>query len=192
MTDASSTSAASQPSRGPIRTEPITVGILETHETCVSQQTRNSVVAELFEKNPSLPGILVTRESNGVSHTELTGVIPRAPLLERLSHKFWPELFLPRTVESLTEILRLDPLIVNEDFPVEEASFLAMQRPTDQVFETDCAATSIRSILAAGHPHADGGPGPGPARRESADPETETGRRVSQRSQESISREHEP
>lgn len=135
MTDASSTSAASQPSRGPIRTEPITVGILETHETCVSQKTRNSVVAELFEKNPSLPGILVTRESNGASHTELTGVIPRAPLLERLSHKFWPELFLPRTVESLTEILRLDPLIVNEDFPVEEASFLAMQRPTDQVFE---------------------------------------------------------
>ncbi|MDA0810291.1 MAG: ATP-binding protein [Planctomycetota bacterium] len=135
MTDASSTSASSQPSRGPIRTEPITVGILETHETYVSQKTRNSVVAELFEKNPSLPGILVTRESNDASHTELTGVIPRAPLLERLSHKFWPELFLPRTVESLTEILRLDPLIVNEDFPVEEASFLAMQRPTDQVFE---------------------------------------------------------
>ncbi|MDA1160174.1 MAG: hypothetical protein O2983_11230 [Planctomycetota bacterium] len=96
MTDASSTSASSQPSRGPIRTEPITVGILETHETYVSQKTRNSVVAELFEKNPSLPGILVTRESNDASHTELTGVIPRAPLLERLSHKFWPELFLPR------------------------------------------------------------------------------------------------
>lgn len=133
MTATPRTPSASSPVQ--IIAEPITVGILDAHETQVSQQSRNSVVAELFQKNPSLPGILVTNESEDQAEIKLSGLIPRAPFLERLSHKFWPELFLPRAVDTLTEILRLDPLVINEDFPVEEASFLAMQRPTDQVFE---------------------------------------------------------
>ena len=115
--------------------ESLTVRVLDSHDSQVSQHSRNSIVAELFEKNPTLPGILVTCESADSSKSRLFGLIPRAPFLERLSHKFWPELFLPKSVESLTEILRLSPLIVNDDFPVEEASFLAMQRSADQVFE---------------------------------------------------------
>ncbi|MBI1310741.1 response regulator [bacterium] len=106
-----------------------TAGQLTCHAAVIDSQVRTSSVAERFEQQPALPGVIV------LAGGKLLGLIPRARFLERLSHKFWPELFLPRPVSQVTEVLRPDPLQVNEDCSIAEASHLAMQRPGDAVFE---------------------------------------------------------
>lgn len=128
------------PGKSPVGPEtnsdvPSTVGDLTCHEVTISRYARNSVVVELFEKNPSLPGILIVDEAVSESECSLFGLLPRAVFLERLSHKFWPEIYLSKSVDALTDIYRDDPLIVSCASSVEAASSQATKRPTDQVFE---------------------------------------------------------
>ena len=106
-----------------------TAGQLNCHAAVIEGQLRASIVADRFEQQADLPGIIVLREGS------LLGIIPRARFLERLSHKFWPELFLPRPVSQVGEVLRPDPLVLTEDTEIAEASSAALQRPGDAVFE---------------------------------------------------------
>jgi signal transduction histidine kinase/CheY-like chemotaxis protein len=106
-----------------------TVGQLTCHSAAVDVDERTSSVAERFEKEATLPGIIALQSG------QVRGLIPRARFLERLSHKFWPELFLPRPVAQVTEVLRTDPLVIGEDRTIADASNLALQRSGDAVFE---------------------------------------------------------
>ena len=106
-----------------------TAGQLNCHSAVIDGQVRTSVVASRFEQQADLPGIIVLQ--NGA----LLGVIPRTRFLERLSHKFWPELFLPKPVSQVGEVLRPNPLVLTEDSQIAEASSAALQRQGDEVFE---------------------------------------------------------
>jgi signal transduction histidine kinase/DNA-binding response OmpR family regulator len=106
-----------------------TAGQLHCHAAVVDSHVRTSSIAEQLERQATLPGIIVLHEDR------ILGLVPRARFLERLSHKFWPELFLPKPVAQVTEVLRTDPLTISEDCSLAEASKLAMQRPGDSVFE---------------------------------------------------------
>jgi len=106
-----------------------TAGQLACHAAVVDAQVRTSSVAEQFERQPALPGVIVLQAG------QVLGIVPRGRFLERLSHKFWPELFLPKPVSQVVEVLRTEPLLISEDCSIAEASSLAMQRAGDSVFE---------------------------------------------------------
>ena len=69
---------------------PCTVAELPMSQRWVSPATATAVVADLFERNASLVGVMLGDER------ELLGVVLRSRLLERLSQPFALELYLKR------------------------------------------------------------------------------------------------
>jgi signal transduction histidine kinase/DNA-binding NarL/FixJ family response regulator len=110
------------------------VGDLPTHRAEVDCSVRNSVVLKMLEQQAALPGILVVRHA-GTPDRQVLGLLPRARFLEKLSHKFWPEIYLHKSLEHLGELLRPNPIVVREDCSIAVAAYLAMHRPQESVFE---------------------------------------------------------
>ncbi len=73
----------------------------------VSPTTATAVLAELFERNPSLVGVIVADEH------ELLGIVARSRLLERLSQPFALELYLKRPVRMMHDVIDSDPDIMD-------------------------------------------------------------------------------
>jgi signal transduction histidine kinase/DNA-binding response OmpR family regulator len=95
----------------------------------VPGHVRASEVADGFVSDLSLPGIIV------INHGVLQGMVPRQEFQERLTRKFWPELFLSRPISEIDDVIRTDPLVVSEQLSVAEAASRAMQRSGETVFE---------------------------------------------------------
>jgi signal transduction histidine kinase/DNA-binding NarL/FixJ family response regulator/HPt (histidine-containing phosphotransfer) domain-containing protein len=108
---------------------PLVVADLPMSDHRVAPQTPTAAVAEMFERNPALVGVMVA------SDQELLGVVSRAGLLERLSQPFALELYLKRPISLLQDVIDSNPDIMTAGAFIQEAAHAALSRPTERTYE---------------------------------------------------------
>jgi signal transduction histidine kinase/DNA-binding response OmpR family regulator len=95
----------------------------------VSPETATAQVAELFDRNPALVGVIVHGER------ELLGVVSRTRLLERLSQPFALELYLKRAIRQMHDVIDSEPDVMAAVADIQEAAHAALSRPTARAYE---------------------------------------------------------
>src|SRR6476469_6269154 len=78
-------------------TPDFTIGHLPCHDFQVSAATLGQVVAERFEQEPGLPGVIITHES------QVLGMISRVKFREQMSFPDRVELYGSRPIRALLE-----------------------------------------------------------------------------------------
>ncbi len=86
-------------------------------------------LARLFEEEPLLPGIILTKDRKYV------GVISRRLFFEQMSRPYGLGLFAGRPIEYLYNFLQPQTFLCPEDTPIVEATQLALGRSHKQVYE---------------------------------------------------------
>jgi hypothetical protein len=86
-------------------------------------------LAKLFEQDPLLPGIILTKDQKYV------GMISRRLFFEQMSRPYGLGLFAGRPIEYLYNFLHPKIFVCSEDTPVVEATQLALGRSHKQVYE---------------------------------------------------------
>lgn len=95
----------------------------------VELDTLGSEVAQLFEQEPLLPGIILTRNQNYV------GMISRRTFFEHMSRPFSLGLFSGRPIEHLYNSIQPETFILPRDTPIVKASQMALRRQSEYVYE---------------------------------------------------------
>jgi signal transduction histidine kinase/DNA-binding NarL/FixJ family response regulator/HPt (histidine-containing phosphotransfer) domain-containing protein len=113
---------------------------LPMSEHRVSPMTATAVLVELFERIPSLVGVIVEDEH------ELLGVVSRSSLLERLSQPFALELYLKRPVRQMHDVIDSDPDVMSDAADIQEAAHAALSRPTARAYEPIVIKTNDGSL----------------------------------------------
>lgn len=110
-----------------------------------------SLVLELFEQNPSAPGLTLIDQRGA-----FLGMISRARFMERMSHKFWPEVYMRRPATELLTAIPSEPLLVDGQSTVADVAEMAMRRPAESVYEPivvaydrEYALLDIRTLMSA-------------------------------------------
>lgn len=111
-----------------------TVGDLPLHDICISHRTFGKAVSELFEQNPSLPGILI-EDQNGS-----TSLLSKQRFYERLSSPYGLELFLKNPISSLLAMCRqngqvMEMVVLHHSETIEAAVQQGLQRSPGNLYE---------------------------------------------------------
>lgn len=110
-------------------TLPVCIADLESHPVSVPPLTLTETVVEMFENNPSLPGVIV------MDRGRPTNVITRLKLFEQLGHRYGIELFLRKPIVELNRSLRLPTYIMPGHLRIDDAVRLALQRPPADLYD---------------------------------------------------------
>ena len=86
-------------------------------------------VAETFQNNPLLPGVILTEQGKFV------GMISRRRFLEQMSRPYGLELFLKRPLHSLYRFAGTEVLRLTGETQIVEAARLSLQRPAEILYE---------------------------------------------------------
>ncbi|HEY9709729.1 MAG TPA: ATP-binding protein, partial [Oculatellaceae cyanobacterium] len=86
-------------------------------------------VAQTFQDNPLLPGVILTEQDNFV------GMISRRRFLEQMSRPYGLELFLKRPLYSLYRFAGAEVLRLKGETQIVEAAHLSLQRPAEALYE---------------------------------------------------------
>lgn len=84
-------------------------------------------VAQIFEQNPLLPGVILTEQGL------FLGMLPRQRLLEYLLRPYGIDLFLDKPLRILYSYDRTLPLVLRSDTPILSAAQQALRRPFEQL-----------------------------------------------------------
>jgi two-component system sensor histidine kinase/response regulator len=114
---------------------------LPTHDFQVSLTTLGEVVVKKFQRQPELPGVMITNDS------QIVGMISRTQFFEWLSRPYGLETFLKRPIKSLWrmiadsgEIADVEKflekyLVLSATCPIDKAVELALKRRTSLAYE---------------------------------------------------------
>jgi signal transduction histidine kinase/HPt (histidine-containing phosphotransfer) domain-containing protein/ActR/RegA family two-component response regulator len=105
------------------------VSALPTHAVVVPLSTLTSAIAERFERQPELPGVIVSDRGR------LAAVISRDRLRAHLAHPFALDVYMGRPVAALLERIFVPPLVVPAYCGVAEAVQMALRRPSNAAYE---------------------------------------------------------
>lgn len=124
----------------------ITVGDLSAPVQYVDAALSGSELEQLFAMNDSLPGVCVFEDER------LSGVVTRELLYEKMSGRYGFGLFANRSIQKImkTEFLTVDAMT-----SVEAAARLAMQRPSNSLYDfitvtrdgEYCGVVTIRDLI---------------------------------------------
>ena len=104
-----------------------TLGDLSLYEFQVSVSCVGIVVAQIFERYPLVPGVILVEESTD-GNSQFVGMISRRQLLEFLIRPQGMKLFLQKPLHVLYSYARNSPLILSEDTPIVSAAQQALRR----------------------------------------------------------------
>jgi GGDEF domain-containing protein len=129
-----------------LQSKTVRIGVLAVPFPIISGQTRVSEVAYLFDTNAKAQGAVIVDQGRPI------GILMKEKLHQMLAGQFGLPLYWNRPVER---IMNNQPLIVDEQLPVEQVSQLAMARDFSQLYDVVlitkdgqmAGAASIRSIL---------------------------------------------
>ncbi|NJK65233.1 MAG: ATP-binding protein [Microcoleus sp. CSU_2_2] len=93
----------------------------------LTQQAKE--VAQEFEKNPVLPGVILTK--NG----KFVGMISRRLFFERVNRRYGLEMFFQRPIEVLYQFSRKDMLLLSSDTLIVEAAQESLYRTAELVYD---------------------------------------------------------
>jgi C4-dicarboxylate-specific signal transduction histidine kinase len=86
-------------------------------------------VAQIFQQNPLLPGVILTEQS------QFVGMISRRRFLEQMSRPYGLELFLKRPLYSLYRFASAEVLRLQGETPIVEAARYSLQRSAEMLYE---------------------------------------------------------
>jgi signal transduction histidine kinase len=86
-------------------------------------------VAQTFQNNPLLPGVIL------IEHGKFVGMISRRRFLEQMSRPYGLELFLKRPLYSLYRFAGAEVLKLKGGTQIVEAAYLSLQRPAEALYE---------------------------------------------------------
>jgi signal transduction histidine kinase len=86
-------------------------------------------VAQTFQENPLLPGVILTEQN------QFVGMISRRRFLEQMSRPYGLELFLKRPLYSLYRFASAEVLRLQGETPIVEAARRSLQRPAEMLYE---------------------------------------------------------
>lgn len=104
----------------------ITIGEIAEEAMVVTPSTKCEYIYSVFDKKPSLEGIVVCDANIP------TGLVMKTHLYQKLSTKYGFHLFMNRTIDL---IMNPTPLIVDYSTPITEVSALAMQRAQEYLYD---------------------------------------------------------
>ncbi|PSB07050.1 chemotaxis protein, partial [filamentous cyanobacterium Phorm 46] len=110
-------------------TPDFTIGHLPYHQFQVSAATPAQVVADKFEQEPDLPGVIITHES------QVLGMISRVKFREQMSLPDRVELYGQHPIRALLDSIRIPPLLMEENWKVEDAVQASLNRHKDLIYE---------------------------------------------------------
>lgn len=102
---------------------------LPMFDFCVTPDTWGNRVTAEFDRQPELPGVLITRGD------DLVGMISRERLLQHLSRPFALELYMRRPVEVLLTAMQAEPIVLPGSLGIHQAAAIALSRERDTVYE---------------------------------------------------------
>ena len=106
-----------------------TLGHLPSHDFQVSSTTLGQVIAQKFGEQPDLPGVIITQDS------QMLGMISRVKFREQMSLPDRVELYWQRPIRLLLDFIRIPPLVLSENWKIDEAVQTALNRPKDLIYE---------------------------------------------------------
>lgn len=86
-------------------------------------------VALAFEKNPVLPGVILTKQG------KFAGMISRKLFFERVNRRYGLEMFFTRPIEVLYQFSRKDMLVLESSTLIVEAAQESLYRPAELVYD---------------------------------------------------------
>ncbi|MEG4346360.1 chemotaxis protein [Microcoleus sp. A003_D6] len=110
-------------------TPDFTIGHLPCHHFQVSAATPGQVVAERFEQEPDLPGVIITHES------QVLGMISRVKFREQMSLPDRVQFYGQHPIRALLDFIRIPPLLLSENWKVEDAVQASLHRHKDLIYE---------------------------------------------------------
>ncbi|MDX2100590.1 MAG: hypothetical protein SFW36_22660 [Leptolyngbyaceae cyanobacterium bins.59] len=115
----------------PQLTSDATLGDLPLHDFQVHPMTLGQAIADQFEGQPNLPGVIVADDS------KILGMISRRAFHERISGRFGPELFLNRPIQTFFEHLGKDdrPLCLEDREKIDVAVRAALGRSFQEMYD---------------------------------------------------------
>ena len=113
----------------PPATQDVTVIDLPFFDTQVPDETPGSEVARLFERQHSLPGIMVM---NG---TQFLGMVSRNQFFQRLGRPFGIEIYGPRAITAFLESQPVAPLLLSAATTIQNAAIFCLARPVEYIYD---------------------------------------------------------
>lgn len=106
-----------------------TIQELSLYDFHVEAKAQGIVVAEMFETNRILPGVILIEQG------QFAGMISRRRFLEYISRPFGRELFLRRPIKSMYRFAQTDVLVVSCDTLIVDAARISLQRSPELLYE---------------------------------------------------------
>jgi two-component system, chemotaxis family, sensor kinase CheA len=106
-----------------------TVKMLNLFNINMEMDQQTAVAFDIFKKNPNIPGIVLT------SKGKFKGMISRKNFFEIMGKPFSIELFLKRPIETISQEVESDSIVMPVDTLISEAMEQALARPQDQLYE---------------------------------------------------------
>lgn len=100
---------------------------LPLYDCLVAHETLGREISILFKSNPTLPGVIVTRDGKAV------GLVSRDMFFEVLSNKFGREIFSKRPIDKIVKTYRCDYLELDANCPIRRAAQTAFSRDEKNV-----------------------------------------------------------
>lgn len=117
-----------------------TLGHLACHDFQVSSTTPGQVVSDKFGQQPDLPGVIVIHDS------QMLGMISRTKFREQMSSPERIELYSHCPIRVLLDFIRIPPLLLAENWRIDEAAQTALNRPKELVYEPIIVVLNDRSL----------------------------------------------
>ncbi|MGL5064097.1 MAG: chemotaxis protein [Microcoleus sp.] len=117
-----------------------TIGHLPSHRFQVSAETLGQVVAEKFGREPDLPGVIITRNS------QVSGMISRVKFREQMSLPDRVQLYWNSPIGALLDFIRIPPLLLSENWKIEDAVQASLNRQKDLIYEPIVVVREDRSL----------------------------------------------
>ncbi|SJZ30712.1 EAL domain-containing protein [Selenihalanaerobacter shriftii] len=105
----------------------LSIGNIIRYDIALQKDDLVEEVVNYFERNQCLNGIVVVDEEDSP-----IGLIMKDKLYNKLGKRFGVPLFMQRSVEL---VMDKNPLIIEEDISIEEASRMAMSRGYDKIYD---------------------------------------------------------
>src|SRR6478672_8428567 len=102
---------------------------LQLHDFQVNSDCLGSEVAQAFEANPLLPGVILVEDG------ELVGVISRRSFLEQMSRLYGVELFSKRPLKILYNFTRSEVLVLSGQTSIMSATQRSLTRAPELVYD---------------------------------------------------------
>lgn len=102
-----------------------TLADLPMHQFSVSVQTAGEVVAQAFQGQPDLPGVII------MAGEDVVTAVSRRRFLEHIGRAFGLEVYLNRPMKVLVNTIGTNHLTFASDTKIQEAAAAALTRPSD-------------------------------------------------------------